>query len=161
MWISLLKTCRGLFQCLVVPFCFNKTPVRMRFSNLSVAIVCWCYCKGLPDFAYPWKASLSLWSNIWRDDKNPLVASEQLPGLTLSKSFFYSPHHFNLWCVFYWAVLIPPNCISCVQNVFPCSLKRTDMHTTYRLSCSENGLGYECSLNLLLSFHTMNFINIL
>lgn len=135
--------------------------MRMCFSNLSVAVVCWCYSKGLPDFAYPWKASFSLWSNIWRDDKNPLVASEQLPGLTLSKSFFYSPHRFNLWCVFYWAVLIPPNCISCVQNVFPCSLKQSGMHTTYTLSCSENGSGYECSLNLLLSFHRMNFINIL
>lgn len=74
------------------------------------------YSSDLSDFAYPWKAFCALWSNIWRADKNPSVASKQLWGLTLSKRGFYFPQRFDLLCIFYWAVLIPQRCtkpISC------------------------------------------------
>lgn len=66
-------------------------------------------CAGYStDFAYPWKAfCCALWSNIWRADKNPSVASKQLRGLTLSKRGFLFPYRFDLLCIFYWAVLIP------------------------------------------------------
>lgn len=49
------------------------------------------YSTDSSDFAYPWKAFCALWSNIWRADKNPSVASKQLRGLTLSKRGFYFP----------------------------------------------------------------------
>ena len=52
--------------------------------------MCW-YSTDSSDFAYPWKAFSALWSNIWRADKNPSVASKQLRGLTLSKRGFYFP----------------------------------------------------------------------
>ncbi len=52
--------------------------------------MCW-YSTDSSDFAYPWKAFCALWSNIWRADKNPSVASKQLRGLTLSKRGFYFP----------------------------------------------------------------------
>lgn len=69
---------------------------------------CAGYSTGSSDFAYPWSAfCCALWSNIWRADKNPSVASKQLRGLTLSKRGFLFPYRFDLLCIFYWAVLIP------------------------------------------------------
>lgn len=61
----------------------------MCFNHVCKGI-CW-YSTDSPDFAYPWKAFCALWSNIWRADKNPSVASKQLRGLTLSKRVFYFP----------------------------------------------------------------------
>lgn len=68
---------------------FARMPCDMWINHVSRGMR-W-YSTDFSDFAYPWKAFCTLWSNIWGADKNPSVASKQLQGLTLSKRGFYFP----------------------------------------------------------------------